>query len=44
MYATALMGGHSIGGSNVSESGYDGNFTGNYTDTEIVKFNHKYYL
>jgi hypothetical protein len=29
MYATAFMGGHSIGGMNFTRSGYWGNFTGN---------------
>ena len=44
MYSTALMGGHTIGGANFSQSGYYGNFTGNATDTENMKFNNKYYL
>lgn len=44
MYATAIMGGHTIGGANISQSGFDANFTGNYTDKGNMKFSNKYYL
>ena len=49
MYATALMGGHSIGGMNFTRSGYWGNFTGNITsdgvtyDTGTRTFDNQYY-
>lgn len=48
MFATALMGGHTIGGANSSQSGYSGNFTGNMTspgryDLETIKFSNEYY-
>lgn len=33
MYATAFMGGHSIGGANFTRSQYWGNFTGNISDS-----------
>ena len=48
MYATAIMGGHAIGGANFTRSGYWGNFTGNVTssgayDTGTRTFDNQYF-
>ena len=47
MYATALMGGHAVGGANWTRSGYWGNFTGNITEAGVYNgtrsFDNTYY-